>query len=120
MPPDLWTALEKGIHYYKRDATKNKGCASQFPGTFNTPRNLLKQAFIEKDEIGWSYLIKGRFATQWKVYMEQQLQTNCSKSRIQEWAPKLINAMWYYMTRMWYYHNDPVYKPIKQVYQCNA
>jgi hypothetical protein len=65
MPPDCWTALEKGMQHYTRNVgQKNKGSVSPFPGTFNTPRNLLKQAFREQDEIGWSSLFKGRVETQ--------------------------------------------------------
>jgi hypothetical protein len=44
MPPDFWTAIEKVIQHYTRSASQNnKGGASPFPGTFNTPRNLLRQ-----------------------------------------------------------------------------
>jgi hypothetical protein len=74
MPPDFWTAIEKGIQHYARNAIQNnKGGAAPFPGTFNNPRNLLRQAFIEQDKMGWSGIFKGRVATQWKVYMEQHL-----------------------------------------------
>jgi hypothetical protein len=45
MSPGLWTAIEKGIQHYTRNASQNnKGSASPFPRTFNNPRNLLRQA----------------------------------------------------------------------------
>jgi hypothetical protein len=72
MPPDFWTAMEKGLQNYTRNASqKNKGAAAPFPGTFNNPQSLLRQAFREQDEIGWSVIFKGRIATQWKVYTAQ-------------------------------------------------
>jgi hypothetical protein len=55
MSPDFCTKIEKGIQLYTRKASQNnKGGASPFPGTFNNPLNLLRQAFREQDEIGWS------------------------------------------------------------------
>jgi hypothetical protein len=64
MPPDFWNAIEKGLQHYTRNASQNnKGDAVPFPGTFNRPRNLLRQAFREQDDIGWSGLFKGRIAT---------------------------------------------------------
>jgi hypothetical protein len=94
IPPDLLAAIEKGIQYYTGNVSQsNKGGASPFPGTFNMPRNLLRQAFREQDEIGWPGLFKVRLAMQWKVYMEQYLKAKGIKLKIQEWAPKLVNAM---------------------------
>jgi hypothetical protein len=68
MPHDFWTAIEKGLQHYTRNASQNnKGVAAAFPGTFNIPWNLLRQAFREQDEIGWSGMFKGRITAQWKV-----------------------------------------------------
>jgi hypothetical protein len=68
MPPDFWIAIEKGLQHYTRNVSQNnKGAASPFPVTFNNPRNLLRQAAREQDEIGWSGIFKGRIATHWKV-----------------------------------------------------
>jgi hypothetical protein len=61
MPPDFWTAIEKGLqHYIRNTSQNNKGAAAPFPGTFNNPWNLLRRAFREQDEIGWSGILKGR------------------------------------------------------------
>jgi hypothetical protein len=74
MPPDFWTVLEKGIHYYTMDPGQNsKVHVSSFTGTFNTPRNVVQQAFREQYEIGWSNLLKVIITTQWKLYTEQHL-----------------------------------------------
>jgi hypothetical protein len=64
MLPDFWTAIEKGLQHYTRNVSQNNnGAAAPFPVTFNNPRNLLRQAFREYDEIGWSGMFKGRIAT---------------------------------------------------------
>jgi hypothetical protein len=110
MPPDFWTAIEKGLQYDTRNASQNnKGAAAPFPGTFNNPRNLLRQAFREQDEIGWSGIFKGRIATQWKVYIVQHLAAKRIKLKMQEWAPKLINTIWDHTTHLWHYRNDAVH-----------
>jgi hypothetical protein len=99
MPPDLRTAIEKGPQHYTRNAIQNnKEAAAPFPGTINNPWNLLRQAFREYDEIGWSGIFKGRIATQWKVYRAHHLNAKGVKLKIQELVPKLINAMWYHTT----------------------
>jgi hypothetical protein len=84
MPLDFWNAIEKGMQHYTRNASQNnKWGASPFPGTFNNPMNLLRQAFREQDEIGWSGLFKGRGSMQWKFYMEQHLKAKGIKLKIQ-------------------------------------
>jgi hypothetical protein len=50
MPPDFWTAIDKRLQHYTRNASQNnKGAAATFPGTFNNPRNLLIQVFKKQD-----------------------------------------------------------------------
>jgi hypothetical protein len=100
---------ERDTALYKKRESKQQRDASPFSVTFNNPRNLLRQAFREHDEIRWSGLFKGRVATQWKFYMEQHLDAKGIKLKIQEWAPKLINAMWDHTTRLWHYRNDAVH-----------
>jgi hypothetical protein len=110
MPPDFWIAIEKGLQHNTRNASQNNtGAARPLPGTFNNPRNLLRQAFIEQDEIGWSGLFRGRIATQWKVYTAQHLAAKGIKLKMQEWAPALINAIWDHTTHLWQYRNDAVH-----------
>jgi hypothetical protein len=107
---DFWIAIEKGLQHYTRNASQNnKGAAGPFPGKFNNPRNLLRQAFREQDEIGWSGIFKVRIATQWKVYTAQHVAAKEIKLKMQEWAPTLINAMWDHTTHLWHYRNDAVH-----------
>jgi hypothetical protein len=97
----FWTAVEKGLLYYIRNASQNnKGAAAPFPGTLNNPRILIRQAFREQDEIGSSGMYKGRIAAQWKVYIAQHMNAKGIKLKMQEWAPKLINALWDHTTRL--------------------
>jgi hypothetical protein len=119
MPPDFWTAIEKGLQHYTINASQNnKGATSPFPGTFNNPRNLLRQAFREHDEIGWSGMFEGRIATQWKVYTAQHMNAKEIKLKMQELVPKFINAMWDHTTRLWHFRKDAVHsRDTKQVAQ---
>jgi hypothetical protein len=68
-PPDLWIAIEKGIHHYathlvKRDKD-NKPPEPQKPfGTmFYTPRNILQIAFQKQSHVRWENFLKGRICT---------------------------------------------------------
>jgi hypothetical protein len=51
----------------------------------------------------------GRIATQWKVYIAQHMNAKGIKLKMQEWAPKLINALWDHTTRLWHCRNDAVH-----------
>jgi hypothetical protein len=54
-------------------------------------------------------MYKGRIATQWKVYIAQHMNAKGVKLKMQEWAPKLINALWDHTTRLWHFRNDTVH-----------
>jgi hypothetical protein len=43
------------------------------------------------------------------VYTPQHLAAKGIKLKMQEWAPKLINAIWDHTTRLWHYRNDAVH-----------
>jgi hypothetical protein len=63
-------------------------------------------------------MLKGRIATQWKLYTAQHLNAKGIKLKMQEWVPKLINAMWDHIARLWHYHYDAVHiRDTKQVAQ---
>jgi hypothetical protein len=52
------------------------------------------------------------------VYTAQYLNAKGIKLKMQEWVPKLINAMWDHTTRLWYYRNGAVHsRDTKQVAQ---
>jgi hypothetical protein len=50
-----------------------------------------------------------RIATQWNVYIAQHMNTKGIKLKMQEWATKLINALWDHTTCVWHCHNDAVH-----------
>jgi hypothetical protein len=70
-PPDFWTTIEKGIHHYtehphKRTMhSKDNEPQKLFGVTFNTPSNLLQQAFRTQSHIGWDNFLKGRISRDW-------------------------------------------------------
>jgi hypothetical protein len=54
-------------------------------------------------------MYKGIIAIQWKVYVAQHMNAKGIKLKMQEWAPKLINALWDHTTRLWNCLNDAVH-----------
>jgi hypothetical protein len=64
-PPDFWTTIEKGIKHYTEEPhkctihSKDNEPQKLFGVTFNTPRNLLQQAFSTQSHIGWDNFPKG-------------------------------------------------------------
>jgi hypothetical protein len=54
-------------------------------------------------------MYKGRISTQWKVYIAQHMNAKGIKLKMQEWATKLINALWDHTTRLWHCLNDAVH-----------
>jgi hypothetical protein len=71
LPQDFWTTIEKGANHYTEQphkiTTQSKENEPQktFRITFNTPRNLLQQAFRTQSHIGWDNFLKGRISRDW-------------------------------------------------------
>jgi hypothetical protein len=70
LPNDLWTALEKGVHGYKRHP-EGGAIATPFPPTYDNRRIHLNLAFREQDKIGWDNLLKGCMGKQWIEYVKK-------------------------------------------------
>jgi hypothetical protein len=99
------TAMEKGLHGYTR-APKGDDIVTPFAPTYNNRRNHLKLAFREQDTIGWDNLIKGRVGRQWIEYVKQHINNENVKLKALDWAPKMIQALWDHMLRLWQYQNN--------------
>jgi hypothetical protein len=55
-------------------------------------------------------MYKGRISTQWKLYIAQHMNAKGIKLKMQAWAPKLINALWYHTTCLWHFRNNAVHR----------
>jgi hypothetical protein len=68
LPPYFWKMIEKGINHYTEQPNKrtihsrDNEPQKPFRVTFNTPRNLLQQAFRTQSHIGWEILLKSRIS----------------------------------------------------------
>jgi hypothetical protein len=67
-------------------------------------------AFREHDRIGWEKLIKGRMGRQWIKYVKPHIQNENIKLKASDWAPKMIQALWDHMLRLWQYRNNALHK----------
>jgi hypothetical protein len=111
IPPYFWTAIEKGINHCATNPLKidkeNKPPEPQkhFGTTFYTPRNTLKLAFRKLSHLGWENFLKGRICTEWCTYIKHHLASNNIKKDYQEWATKLILALWEHIYRVWTFRN---------------
>jgi hypothetical protein len=71
LPPDFWTATQKGIQFYigkldKRNMQKEDAppilqapAPAPFQPTLNNGRNLLRQAYRAQSAVGWENFMKG-------------------------------------------------------------
>jgi hypothetical protein len=66
--------------------------------------------FREQDRIIWDNLLKGRLGRQWIQYVKQHIQINNIKLKAIEWAPKMIQALWDHILRLWQYQNDALHE----------
>jgi hypothetical protein len=104
--------------YKKCESKQQRGCIT-ISRNFQHPKKPSEMS-IQRTGCNWMVgtRFKGRVTMQWKVYTEQHLNAKGIKLKIQEWSPKLINAMWDHITRLWHYPNDAVHiKDSKQVAQ---
>jgi hypothetical protein len=109
--------MEKGLSGYTQAPI---GCAiaSPFPPTYNNRSNHLNLEIREQDKIGWDNLIKGRMVRQWIEYVKQHIQNENIKLKASAWAPKIIQALWDHMLRLWKYRNGALHeKDTKKVAQ---
>jgi hypothetical protein len=114
LPNDFWTAIQKGLQLFidhplqrVREDPQNPTPkpATPFPHGFNQPRNLLKQAYRAQSNIGWDNLTKGRITRHWQNYINHHLQNKGIKLPKDEWAAKLIIALWEHLQRVWNFCN---------------
>jgi uncharacterized protein (DUF3084 family) len=47
---------------------------------------------------------------QWIEYVKQHIQIKKIKLKASDWSPKMIQALWDHMLRMWQYRNDGLHK----------
>jgi hypothetical protein len=111
IPPDFWITIEKGINHYpiyplKRDK-ENMPPELQKPfGTaLYAPRNIRQVAFQKQSHVGWENFLKGRICTEWCTYIKHHLASSNIKKDYQEWATKLILALWEHIYRVWTFRN---------------
>jgi hypothetical protein len=113
LPNDFCITMEKGLNGYTR-APSGGAIASPFPTAYNDRRNHLKLAFRQQDKIGWDNLIKGRMGRQWIEYVKQHIHNENIKLKASDWAPKMIQALWDHMLRLWQYRNDELHENNKK------
>jgi hypothetical protein len=106
-PTYFWMAIEKGINHYanhplRRDKDNMPPEPQKpFGTTFYTPHNILQVAFRKQSHVGWENFLKGRICTEWCTYIKQYLASSNIKKEYQEWATKLILALWDHIYRVW-------------------
>jgi hypothetical protein len=110
-PPYFWIAIEKGISHYathplKRDKDNMPPEPQKpFGTTFYAPHNILQVAFRKQSHVGWENFLKGIICTEWCTYIKQHLASSNIKREYQEWATKLILALWDHIYRAWTFRN---------------
>jgi hypothetical protein len=111
IPPDLWTAIEKGINDYathplKRDRENMPPeLQKPFRTTLYNPRNILQVAFRKQLHVSWENFLKGGICTEWCTYIKHNLTSNNIKKYYQEWATKLILTLWEHICRILMFRN---------------
>jgi hypothetical protein len=87
--------------------TQNKNEPQKpFGVTFNTPRNLLQQAFSTKSHIGWDNFLKGRIIRDWLTFVRHNEENTNSHGKSQDWSAKFIGGLSEHLKRVWQFRND--------------
>jgi hypothetical protein len=112
LPQYFWTTIDKGVnHYTERPHTRTTQSKENEPKkpfrvTFNTPRNLLQQAFRTQSHIGWDNFLKGRINRDWLTYVQHSEENSNGHGKSQEWPAKFIGGLWEHLKRLWQFRND--------------
>jgi hypothetical protein len=112
LPQDFWTAIEKGVNHYTEQPhkrtihSKDNEPQKPFGVTFNTPRNLLQQAFRTQSHIGWDNFLKGRISRDWLTYVRHNEAHSNGYGKSKDWPAKFIGGLWKHFKRLWQFRND--------------
>jgi hypothetical protein len=112
LPQDFWTTIEKGINHYIEHSHKRKihlkdnEPQKTFGATFNTPRNLLKQAFRTQSHTGWDNFLKGRISRDWLTYIRHNEAHSNDHGKSKDWSARFVGGPWEHLKRLWQFRND--------------
>jgi hypothetical protein len=99
LPSDFWTTIEKGINHYtehphqRTASSKDNEPQKPFGVTFNTPRNLLQQAFRTQSHIGWDNFLKGRMSRDWLTYVRYNEAHFNGHGKSNDWLANYIGGL---------------------------
>jgi hypothetical protein len=120
LPPDFWTAVQKGMQFYIDNPNKRKlqeeneppapQAPAPFQPTLNNARNLLRQAYQAQSAVGWEKFMKGRIFRQWETYIAFHIRQKQIGLPAKEWAAKLIIALWDHLHRIWTFRNGVLHE----------
>jgi hypothetical protein len=120
LPPDFWTATQKGIQFYIDNPDKRKmqeedeppipQAPALFQPTPNNAMNLLRQAYRAQYAVGWENFMKGRIVGQWETYVASRIRQNQIGLPAKEWAVKLIIGLWDRLHRIWTFRNGVLHE----------
>jgi hypothetical protein len=114
LPNDFWTAIQKCVQFYidhplrrvKEDPyNPTLQPVKPFPHGFNQPCNLLKKTYRAQSNIGWDNFTKDMITRHCQIYIKHHLQSMNIKLPKDEWAAKLIIALWEQLRRVWNFRN---------------
>jgi hypothetical protein len=110
LPQDFWTTIEKGVNHYTEQPYKRTTQLKEnepqkpFGVTFNTPRNLLQQAFRTQSHIGWDNFLKGLISRDWLTYVRHNEENTNGHEK--DWSAKIIGGLWEHLKRLRQFRND--------------
>jgi hypothetical protein len=111
LPPDFWTAIEKGINHYKEHPNKrtsnstNNEPQKSFGVICTTSRNLLQQALGTQLHIGWDNFLQGQISRDWLAYVSYNEEHSNDHGKSKDWSAKLIGGLWDHLKCMWQFQN---------------
>jgi hypothetical protein len=106
LPPYFWTMIEKGINHYTEQTHKGTIHSKDNEPQFNTPRNLLQQAFRTHSHIGWDNFLKGRISRDCINYVRHNKAHSNGHGTSKDWSEKFIGGLWEHLKRLWQFRND--------------
>jgi hypothetical protein len=111
LPPDFWTAVQKGMQIYRENPNKRKleeenepptpQAPAPFQPTLNNARNLLRQAYRAQSAVGWENFTKGRLFRKWEIYIVFRVRQKQIGLPVKEWSAKLIISLWDHLHQIW-------------------
>jgi hypothetical protein len=98
--------MEKGVARIINQEGVMNNVPLSFMVSTHPGRVQLQEAYKQQSKIGWINMLKGRLSIRWQDYVTAHLKATKSRLKADEWATKVVTALWEHTLWILQYRKD--------------